>query len=81
MLAFGLSAGPHEGLTDLLLSDRQKKILYRISIGRKEAKIADELGYSVSALVDESKRIYDQMSENDRHKVVIRAIALGLIKG
>ncbi|MEI6220499.1 MAG: hypothetical protein WCP71_04235 [Actinomycetes bacterium] len=76
-----MSADPHEGLTDLLLSDRQKKILYRISIGRKEAKIADELGYSVSALVDESKRIYDQMSESDRHNIAVRAIALGLIKG
>jgi len=81
MSTLGLSAHPLEGVTELLLSTRQENILYRISIGRKRAKIADELGYSVSALVTDSMRIYDQMSESDRHSLTVRAIALGLIKG
>ncbi len=81
MSTLGLSTDSLEVETDFLLSPRQRKIFYRISIGMKHAKIADELGYSVCALVDESRQIYDQMSESDRHTVAVRAIALGLIKG
>jgi len=60
-------------------TERQLKVLHQMAHGRSHAKIAKELGFSVSTIRHEMIRIFHVLSVESREEAVVRANALGLI--
>lgn len=60
-------------------SERQLRVLHQMAHGRSHAKIAKELGFSVSTIRHEMMRIFHVLSVESREEAVVKANALGLI--
>lgn len=61
-------------------TERQLKILKRMSDGFTNHEIASALGFSVSTIRHETMRIFQILSASDRHEAASKALELGILQ-
>ena len=70
----------HHEATSSHFTERQLKILKRMSDGFTNHEIASALGFSVSTIRHETMRIFQILSASDRHEAASKALELGILQ-
>lgn len=68
-----------QGNGPILLTIREQKILFGVSIGKSNKKIAEELGYSEATIKVAMRNICDKLNARNRTQAVIKAKQMQIV--